>query len=284
MSEKLKTFFRRLLSTCFLLVVVAAALVATVYWENRWFCAGLICVMCNLAAVEWFLMLREKKAECNRWLILIGGLLFPWYAAGEQFDTTQRYVAGLALFVLLAFVCELVRMDYRGQSAPAALRSVGTTTLAFIYPGWLFAFALPFANPYSLPVLVALIAITKLSDIWAYLCGVLLGRRFISRPFSPAVSPKKSWEGIIGSLILTCLSAAIITSCMDPKTTIAPALLIGALIFIPAVAGDLAGSLIKRGIGVKDSSHLLPGIGGIIDLIDSPDFTVAAVLVVSSCV
>ena len=273
MRDKLKTFLKRLLSTIISLAVVATALGGTYYFKNSWFCAALICVLCNLAAVEWFLMLREKKTECNRWLILVGGLVYPWLPACGLISGTT----GLVLFILTAFICELLRMDYGKQSAEAALRSVGTTVLAFVYPGWFFSFALHYMEPQlGIPILVTLVVFTKLSDIWAYLCGVLVGRRFISRPFSPAVSPKKSWEGIIGSFLLTILCGGTIIWCVLSKFPTVKAVGFFAFVFVLAVAGDLAGSLVKRGLGVKDSSHILPGIGGIIDLIDSPAFTIAA--------
>ena len=284
MSDKFKTFLKRLFSTIISLAVVAAALGGTYYFENTWFCAALICLLCNLAAVEWFLMLREKETECNRRLILIGGLVYPWLPACGLISG----ITGLVLFILTAFICELFRMDYGKQSAEAALRSVGTTVLAFVYPGWFFAFALWYMDPQRrFPILVILIVFTKLSDIWAYLCGVLVGRRFISRPFSPAVSPKKSWEGIIGSFILTILCGMAILWYVESKFPTVDAIptldaiWFFVVIFVLSVAGDLAGSLVKRGMGVKDSSHLLPSIGGIIDLIDSPAFTIAFVAALS---
>ena len=174
------------------------------------------------------------------------------------------------------------------MSAGAALRSVGTTVFAFVYPGWFLAFALGYMEPhYGLPILLTIVGITKPSDIWAYLCGVLVGRRFISRPFSPAVSPKKSWEGIISSFILTILCEMAILWYVESKFPTVDAIptldaiWFFVVIFVLSVAGDLAGSLVKRGLGVKDSSHLLPGIGGIIDLIDSPAFTIAFVAALS---
>ena len=123
---------------------------------------------------------------------------------------------------------------------------------------------------YGLPILLTVVVITKFSDTWAYLCGVLVGRRFISRPFSPTVSPKKSWEGFIGSLILTTLCGAFLIRFVEPVCPMWFAIISAVVFYFISVAGDLAGSLVKRGMGVKDSSHLLPGIGGIIDLIDSP--------------
>ena len=289
MSGKLKTFLKRLFSTIISLAVVAAALVGTYYFENTWCCASLICLLCNLAAVEWFLMLREKKAECNRWLILIGGLVYPWIAALVYTQTHAAVlgrpveIACLILLILTAVICELFRMDYGRQSAEAALRSVGTTVFAFVYPGWFLAFALGYMDPhYGLPILLTIVVITKLSDIWAYLCGVLVGRRFISRPFSPAVSPKKSWEGFIGSFILTTLCGAFLIRFIEPVCPMWFAIISAVVFYFISVAGDLAGSLVKRGIGVKDSSHLLPGIGGIIDLIDSPAFTIAFVAALST--
>ena len=135
---------------------------------------------------------------------------------------------------------------------------------------------------YGLPILLTIVVITKLSDIWAYLCGVLVGRRLISRPFSPAVSPKKSWEGFIGSFILTTLCGAFLIRFVEPVCPMWFAITSAVVFYFISVAGDLAGSLVKRGIGVKDSSHLLPGIGGIIDLIDSPAFTIAFVAALST--
>ncbi len=276
MNDKLKTFLKRLLSTAGLLLVAGGALAGTYCWDNPWFCAGFICLLCNWAYVEWFCMLRRDKSKCNRWLILIGGLLYPWLAAIQP--SNGFYLCSIVVFSLIAFVCELVRMDYLKQEASDALRSIGVTILAFIYPGWLFAFALSYTHPtFGLPVLLVLILITKLSDMWAYLVGVWIGGRFISRPFSPAVSPKKSWEGIIGSFILTTLSSVFLTRFVDPASPTLFAAIASAIIFVISVAGDLAGSLIKRGLGVKDSSNLLPGIGGVIDLIDSPAFTIGFV-------
>ena len=282
MSDKLKTFLKRLLSTILLLVLLAAVCIL----DNEVWLGALVALLCNLAAVEWFFMLRKSNEGGNRWLVVLAGLIYPWclfmstpFAYPLEANYSACPLVGLILFVLIAFLCELVRMDYMGRNPKAALRSLGISLAAFIYPGWLFAFAMLFLNPATGLLILLLIAVTKLSDIWAYLCGVLVGRRFISRPFSPAVSPKKSWEGIIGSLILTTLSGVALIRFVEPECSMLFAATISALLFLISVAGDLAGSLIKRGLGVKDSGHLLPGIGGIIDLIDSPSFTIAALVV-----
>ena len=124
-----------------------------------------------------------------------------------------------------------------------------------------------------------------MSDIWAYVSGVLLGGKFIKRRFSPVVSPKKTWEGIIGSVILTLVCGALLLRYVmdlpfDEVRDVVIYICCAIPLFALAVAGDLAGSLIKRGLSVKDSGSLLPGIGGIFDLIDSPAFTVSISVVV----
>ena len=135
----------------------------------------------------------------------------------------------------------------------------------------------------------SIVLFTKMSDIWAYVSGILLGGKFISRKFSPSVSPKKTWEGIIGSVIITLTVGAVllpVLGLMSWEELTSPSFLaiyipLGILLFFLSVWGDLAGSLIKRGLAVKDSGSLLPGIGGIFDLIDSPAFTVSAVICVA---
>lgn len=293
MSPKAQTFFKRLFSTVVLLAVLGGAIA----WNSEYGYAALICIFCNMTTIEWYRMLHERREECCRWLALLGGLVYPWALAAayfsrigvgptleasypESIEMCDIPVGALAVYALAAFFVMLYRMDYKQLPAQKALSGMGLTLLAFIYPVWMFAFAIPMISGEP-EFLLLLILITKMCDIWAYVSGVLLGRRFISRPFSPVVSPKKSWEGIIGSFILTQICAALIAwlyvggSRVDGSAMIATLVAV-TLLFVLAVAGDLAGSLIKRGLGVKDSSNLLPGIGGIFDLIDSPAFTVSA--------
>lgn len=300
MSPKVKTFIERGISTIILLGLLAGA----VYWNSAVGYAILVCALCNLTSYEWFRMLKERGKESNRGLALIAGLLYPWFMAigmlcamGEDIILTNgadgpttiflssafnfhgAALALLVLFVLATFFCELYRMDYKGSSGAQALSSAAITILSFIYPVWLFAFALStLGNPSSIYNLLWLILATKMSDIWAYVSGVLLGGRFIKRRFSPAVSPKKTWEGIIGSFIITSGCSWLLLPITDFGFEITPVVFFCVLmpaIFILSVAGDLAGSLIKRGVAIKDSGSLLPGIGGIFDLIDSPAFTVS---------
>lgn len=295
MSPKLQTFLKRLLST----VILIAVLAGVVVWNHPYGYAALVCVLCNLSTLEWHKMLAGHARESNRWLILIVGLVYPWIMAWMTLHSPEGIFPGgdmaeqdsaqpitlfafkcLLGYTLLAFILELVRMDYRGQSAQEALRSLGTTLVAFIFPVWMFSFALEalLQFPFSVYALLWLVMATKMSDIYAYVCGVLLGRRLIKRPFSPAVSPKKTWEGIIGSFILTSVSAWYLLDVLFAEAEIPAAVFFIVLmpcLFVLSVTGDLAGSLIKRALGVKDSGSLLPGIGGVYDLIDSPAFTVS---------
>ena len=297
MSPKAETFFKRLFSTVILLAVLGGA----VAWNSTYGYTALICLFCNMTTIEWYRMLRERREECCRWLVLLGGLVYPWALSAVYFCFRSDFdglcdpeemislckvpVVALVAYALAAFFVMLYRMDYKQLPAPRALAGMGLTLLAFVYPVWLFAFAILLTDEPML--LLMLILITKMCDIWAYVSGVLLGRRFISRPFSPVVSPKKSWEGIIGSFFITyactCLLCCAFKLMAPDGQMFMVCLVVTAIIFVLSVAGDLAGSLIKRGLGVKDSGSLLPGIGGIFDLIDSPAFTVSAVFATILC-
>ena len=291
MSPKLKTFLERGFSTIVLLSLLGGA----VAWNAPIGYAVLICVLCNLTSWEWFNMLKGTNA--NRWLALIAGLIYPWLLAllvlnpmKLYCDTSVVSMGGLVLYVLLAFCGQLFRMDYRGKTGAEMLDGMGMTLLSFIYPVWMFSFALIcVSSPHTISVMLWLVLFTKMSDIWAYMSGVLLGGKFITRKFSPCVSPKKTWEGIIGSIIITLTVGFLLLPVLDLGTwqeIAQPSFLaiyipLGLLLFFLSVWGDLAGSLIKRGLAVKDSGSLLPGIGGIFDLIDSPAFTVSAFMCVT---
>lgn len=296
MTPKTKTFCERLFSTVVLLGVLGGVL----WWNEARGYAVLICILCNLTSIEWFRMLREKKDEVCRPAVLVLSLVYPWLQSymllqgqGDMFrqmeallDFIQTAIAYPIVYTLILFFCGLFRMDYRSKSGVQMLSGMGLGLLAFIYPVWMFALALGFTvMQETINVLLVLILATKMSDIWAYVCGVLTGGKFISRKFSPAISPKKTWEGIIGSFIITSAATyALLQYIPNVGEAISVELfcVVMPVIFVLSVAGDLAGSLIKRGLGVKDSGSLLPGIGGIFDLIDSPAFTVSALVALYS--
>src|SRR5207237_10612466 len=117
-----------------------------------------------------------------------------------------------------------------------------------------------------------LIAVTKFSDMGAYLTGSSFGRHLMI----PHISAKKTWEGFFGALALALLCSLALFKLMPghlSMLTWTHATILGLLLGFAAVIGDLAESIIKRSTGVKDSGNFLPGIGGALDLVDSLLFT-----------
>ncbi|MFN3667808.1 MAG: phosphatidate cytidylyltransferase [Brevundimonas sp.] len=113
-----------------------------------------------------------------------------------------------------------------------------------------------------------LLLATEANDVLQYVCGKLFGRRKII----PAISPNKTWEGFIGGWILTAALIGVLTPVFTPMTGY-PVLILAALLPLAGFAGDVTMSAVKRDLGVKDTSRLIPGHGGLLDRIDSLTFT-----------
>ncbi|MFA6568761.1 MAG: phosphatidate cytidylyltransferase [Victivallales bacterium] len=122
-------------------------------------------------------------------------------------------------------------------------------------------------------LLLFLIAVTKSGDIGAYLVGMSSSKLMPggNHKIIPSISPKKSWEGTVGGLVFS-IAVAIMLSGMIPFSyhfTLTDAVFAGIILFAGGFAGDLAESALKRTAGVKDSGKIIPGIGGVLDLLDS---------------
>jgi phosphatidate cytidylyltransferase len=117
--------------------------------------------------------------------------------------------------------------------------------------------------------IVFVLAITFLSDTAAYFTGRLLGQH----PMAPYISPKKSWEGAIGGLVFATLTGLLLVYLLGLPIPLWIGALLGCIGSIAGQAGDLAESLIKRQVDIKDSGRIIPGHGGILDRIDSLLFT-----------
>ncbi|MGY5763876.1 phosphatidate cytidylyltransferase [Brachybacterium sp. DNPG3] len=198
-----------------------------------------------------------------------GGLRIPPVpllvgSIGMVVSTVVLGAEGL-LIATAAAVCVLILWRVTESMGLTALRDVagGVFTLAWVPFLGCFTLLL-FAQP-SGPQLVLLAVLTPAgNDIGGYIAGVLFGKH----PMAPGISPKKSWEGFVGSLLMGVgVAVAISTLLLQEAWWLG--VVVGVVLVIVSTCGDLAESLLKRDLGIKDMGTLLPGHGGVLDRIDS---------------
>jgi len=143
------------------------------------------------------------------------------------------------------------------------------TLAGILYLGWLGSYLSAFHTLADGQWWLLLVLLCVwVADSGAYIIGKKFGKHFMS----PRVSPKKTWEGYFGGIVFCCLASLLVGllfSVLAPAITPLRALLLGSLISVMTPMGDLGESIIKRQFDVKDSSQILPGIGGIMDRVDS---------------
>jgi phosphatidate cytidylyltransferase len=215
-----------------------------------------------LALNEFFRMLSRQG---DRPLWLLGGgatalLILHGLGLGGTLDQ-----AAIALIVFGGLLWELGAYQ-EGQY----MRGWALTIAGVLYIGWAMGLVVALRNlPDGFWWLVTMAVSIWASDTGAYLTGRFLGGRFSGeRKFSPRWSPNKTWEGVIGGILVSLLVGTLL-SVRFLDLPVWQGALLGLLLGPTAVAGDLAESMVKRRVGVKDSGDLIPGHGGMLDRIDS---------------
>ena len=181
-------------------------------------------------------------------------------------------LAALAVAVLAAFIGEIVRY----QKESGAFLNLAATILSFAYVGLLLTFVVQIAfgpGGEGLLALLSLIVVVKMGDTGAYTVGRLIGRH----KMTPRLSPGKTWEGATGAILFAVIGSWAVFDLLRPRLVsgeiAAPAawqwIIYGLLVGIAGMLGDLAESLLKREAGRKDSSTWMPGLGGVLDVLDS---------------
>jgi phosphatidate cytidylyltransferase len=242
-----------------LLLAVLLALVAA--WELRTLLAR------NLQMPAWLTLFCTLAVILSNWPSHLGRWrVDPWYVVCSTY-------AGV---VLLVFLVEMARFNgTTASTAPGeAVTRIAVTLWQVAYLGLLASFLvqlrwLPGENAQpggrGVGALSLAIFVPKFCDIGAYFTGRLIGRH----PMSPHLSPKKTWEGLAGGLALSAGTAVGINRLLPVLGSAAAAAGFGILLGLAGVLGDLAESLIKRDCHTKDASHVMPGFGGVLDVIDS---------------
>jgi phosphatidate cytidylyltransferase len=226
--------------------------------------------MVGVVIYEWLLLLAFPRAVAGLVaVVMMGGL---WWI--DAAAVTGRFAAlswDLATIVWIALAGALF---VRGRFPSSDRWRLPHAVLALLLPAACW-FALVAAYRDGLVYLVSILAVAWAADIAAYFAGKAFGKRKLA----PSISPGKTWAGAVGGAVaallvaLVCVSAPALSGSffaqIGQRWSLLPVLAVALLMVVVSVVGDLFESQLKRQRGVKDSSHLLPGHGGVFDRVDA---------------
>jgi phosphatidate cytidylyltransferase len=178
---------------------------------------------------------------------------------------------------LSLFATFLWYMTVPPQHRANLVSNIAITVLGIAYIPLLAAYAIAVLNlPDGEVLALSIIGLTFVYDTAAFGVGYLWG----SRPLAPNISPKKSWEGAIGATLVTmAVAVGAVSPLVDLLDTVGRSVGLAVVVALFAPLGDLAESLIKRDLGIKDMGGILPGHGGVMDRIDSVLFVAPAAFI-----
>lgn len=232
-------------------------------YAGGWFYAAFILAMLGSSAWEYWRMF-QKGGFCPSPVILIGGVLL--LAASRAWIGFTFSDLLLSAIILIAMFVHTLAYE-RGIDCSAS--SFAVTLSGVLYLGWIGAYLFSLRNlPDGTWWALTVVPAAALADSGGYIFGKNFGRH----RFSPRVSPKKTWEGYLGGILFAMVFTALLAALWHlraPAVTPLAGLIIGGVISMLSPIGDLGESMLKRQFGLKDSSNLIPGHGGMFDRIDS---------------
>jgi len=270
---KLQVFGRRLLSTIVLWALVLGALFSGHQWVADLAVLLVINVICFFGLMEFCDLLSGRGIPNFRVYALLSGALFVtllWLAeTGRFFPGVSPLVVNLTLSGAILAGLLIRRLVWTDKQQ--GLAALGGTLLGFAYVPWLLAFLMGIyfhSATAGAWWLLYFVLVTKSSDMGAYAIGSLIGRH----KMIPRISPGKTWEGFGGAIAVSTGVSLVFAHFAREQLagiTALHALFLGVGLGTGSVIGDLVESLFKREAGVKDSGTYFPGIGGVLDLVDS---------------
>lgn len=240
-------------------VVIIGLLLGALAWTV------LVAAAVGLATWEVCERLRESDWQVPRPVLILGGQLMVWLSAYWGID---GLVMGLTVTLMLLLVTRLF-LHGMAEAPRNWLRDVAVGVFVVMWIPFFAALAVQLVhmdNPWGVDprlVIVTFMIGVISNDVGGYAAGVMFGKH----PMAPKVSPKKSWEGFGGSLVLATITGALCAIFMLHATWW-QGIVLGIALVISATLGDLMESQFKRDLGIKDMSSILPGHGGLMDRLD----------------
>jgi phosphatidate cytidylyltransferase len=264
--SKAQVFLRRLITTVILWTVILWALFSSSHLISNGVFILIMVFLASAGLAEFYGMVEKCNLACFKWCGLIGGVLLMagtfLQLTGEISAVTTGYVGVYDSparpndfetgFVIL-FVLGLCVRQLLSRANPAGIVAIATTLFGLMYVPWLLNF------------------VQKI-NFFPGVDGRFYVLYFILITMIPRISPGKTWEGFGGAIFLSTVASLVFVHFLGdkmPGMNRLHAVVLGVLLSFTAVIGDLIESLFKREAALKDSGRLFPGIGGILDLLDS---------------
>jgi phosphatidate cytidylyltransferase len=274
--SKANVFFRRLITTVILWTVIIAALFSGNALVSSGVFILIILFLALTGLMEFYGLVEKRGLVCFKWCGLFGGFLL---IVGTSLNLTGHLgtsgsparVNDFETGFLILFVLGLCVRQFLSKSNATGVAAISITLFGLMYVPWLLDFMQKinfFPGVDGKYFVLYYILVTKFSDMGAYLTGSLIGRH----KMIPRISPGKTWEGFGGAIFLSTAASLAFVHFFGNKMAgmnWLHATILGVVLSATAVVGDLIESLFKREAGVKDSGNFFPGIGGILDLLDS---------------
>jgi phosphatidate cytidylyltransferase len=255
----MKSFITRTISAIFF----AAIMLGGLLWSPLAFC-GVFGFIIVVMMYEYLNITIGKKLCFGQWLSILSGLfLFVGVFSVRYFGLNPGILFALALPLSLIFISLLWQKgDY--SSYPYLLSAIVYIALPFTL---LDLLAFDYAGRFNGVIVLALFIILWASDVGAYLFGMTFGQKNGHKLF-PSISPKKSWEGYIGSFFVSAVVGFYLAKFDLLPFKYVHAVVLAIVINVFATLGDLVESQLKRNFNVKDSGKIMPGHGGLLDRFD----------------
>lgn len=269
-------FVRRLATSIVLWTFVIAALFSGNKLISDYVFLAVMMLIAGVGLAEFYNLVGKRNLVCfKEWgifggvLLLVSTFLYLSDALGPQAQPAQANDFETSLLII--FVLGLCIRQFLSRSNTAGILAISTTLFGLMYVPWLLNFIqkikfLP--NVEGAYYVFYFVLVTKFSDLGAYVVGSLFGKHKLI----PRVSPGKTWEGFIGAIVISTAASLVFFHFAKgrmPHMNGAHATVLGIALSASAVLGDLIESLFKREAGVKDSGRIFPGMGGMLDLMDS---------------
>ncbi|MEI8119540.1 MAG: phosphatidate cytidylyltransferase [Actinomycetes bacterium] len=240
-------------------IVVSLSLIALVWFALAYHRE----VFAVVVAVAVLLGIREIVRAFSARGIYISVVSLAVGALALTYATWNGGAAGLAIATAIAIPLLLIQLLTKGPDG--FVQSATATTFSLLYLPFLGGFLILLAKPSTgLERVMTFVVLVGCNDTFGYVVGVLFGKH----PLVPVISPKKSWEGLIGSIVFTVIGGSLAFKYIMTMHWWIGAV-VGLMIVFTATCGDLIESAMKRDLQLKDMGTLLPGHGGILDRLDS---------------